>query len=114
MKTQAYEVPLSGAYNTRVSAVATPLNEMSDGRPRFQLSPVCRTLKVAMAGRYFNEKDETGVLSPNKGPYSNPADALQYLCLGIGEGRRMVGRQPLGEMKPVRVHIPKSMRRISA
>jgi hypothetical protein len=44
-----------------------------------------------MAGRYHNEKDETGELKPKKDRYSNPADALQYLCLGMGEGRRMVG-----------------------
>jgi hypothetical protein len=99
---------------TRVGAVALVLNEMYDGRPRFVLSPVCRTLKVAMAGRYFNEKDETGELKPNKGPYSNPADALQYLVLGMGEGRRMTGRAPLGELQPVRVHKQKTMRRVVA
>lgn len=99
---------------TRVEAVASLLSEMYDGRPRFMLSPKCYKLKVAMAGRYFNEKDQTGELKPNKGPYSNPADALQYLSLGMGEGRRMTGRPALGSLAPTRVHKPKTMRRISA
>ena len=99
---------------TRISAVANLLNEMYDGRPRFVLSPACRTLKVAMAGRYYNEKDETGELKPCKDRFSHPADALQYLVLGMGEGYRMVGRAPITERKPARVHIPKKMRRITA
>jgi len=105
---------IGNSITTRVDAVATPLNEMYDGRPRFQLSPVCRTLKVAMAGRYHNTKDETGELRPCKDRYSNPADALQYVCLGMGEGRRMTGRPPIGETKAARVHKPKVMRRVMA
>jgi hypothetical protein len=99
---------------TRVGAVAALLGEMYDGRPRFVLSPKCFKLKVAMAGRYFNEKDETGILKPNKGPYSNPADALQYLALGMGEGRRMMGRAPFDQVGPVQVYKRKSMRRVTA
>jgi hypothetical protein len=100
--------------STRVEAVASLLNQMDDGRPRFVLSPACRTLKVAMAGRYHNEKDETGELKPCKDRYSNPADGLQYLCLGMGEGRRMVGLKPLGSLGAVRIYRRKTMRRISA
>lgn len=87
---------------TRVSAVASVLNEMDDGRPRFVLSPLCRTLKVAMAGRYHNTRDEFGELKPNKDRYSNPADALQYGVLGLGEGRKMIGLTPAHDLKPVR------------
>jgi hypothetical protein len=76
---------------TRVSAVAAVLNEMSDARPRFVLSPVCRTLKVGMAGRYHNERDDQGELKPSKDRYSHPCDALQYGMLGLGEGRKMIG-----------------------
>lgn len=96
---------------TRVAAVANILNEMYDGKPRFLLSPACRVLRVAMAGRYHNEKDEIGELKPCKDRYSNPADALQYLMLGMGEGRRMTMR-PI-DMQPVaiRVYRPKTMRR---
>lgn len=99
---------------TRVSAVASLLNEMYDGMPRFVMSSVCRTLKVAMAGRYHNEKDDVGELKPCKDRYSNPADALQYLCLGMGEGRRMVGRKPVGEVHAAQYHKRKTMRRVMA
>jgi hypothetical protein len=46
-----------------------------DGTARVRISPVCRTLIVGMAGRYFNERDETGELKPNKGKYSHVCDA---------------------------------------
>jgi hypothetical protein len=101
--------------STRVDTVAHLLNEMYDGAPRFSLSPLCRTLKIAMAGRYHNEKDDIGELKPCKDRYSNPADALQYWCLGMGEGRRMVGLKPAGDYKPVQTHHGRrSMRRVSA
>lgn len=98
--------------STRVDAVASVLNELYDGRPRFVLSPLCRTLKVAMAGRYHLVKEETGDLKPKKDRYSNPADALQYAMLGLGEGRAMIGLKPIGEMRGMRVALHrKSMRR---
>lgn len=100
---------------TRVDAVANLLNEMYDGSPRFSLSPVCRTLKVAMAGRYHNKKDDTGELKPSKDRYSNPADGLQYLCLGIGEGRKMIGLPPIASLQPMQVYRGrKTMRRVTA
>jgi hypothetical protein len=123
----AYEIfganglPVSAAPNlkqnmiaTRVDAVTSVLTEMYDGRPRFVLSPLCRTLKVAMAGRYHLVKEEDGELKPKKDRYSNPADALQYGVLGCGEGRKMTGRPALGALKPVQAwNRRKSMRRVS-
>jgi hypothetical protein len=123
----AYEIfgnnglPVSPAPNlkqnmiaTRVDAVTAVLTEMYDGRPRFVLSPLCRTLKVAMAGRYHLVKEEDGELKPKKDRYSNPADALQYGVLGLGEGRKMTGRPPLGSLKPAQVwNRRKTMRRVS-
>jgi hypothetical protein len=101
--------------STRINAVAALLNEMEGGRPRFVLSPACRTLKIAMAGRYHNQKDETGELKPNKDRYSHIADALQYACIGLGEGRRMIGLDPIGLLRPVRAFAKrKSMRRVEA
>ena len=44
---------------------------------------------------------EFGELKPNKDRYSNPADALQYFCLGLGEGRKMIGLRPTGDVKPI-------------
>ena len=100
---------------TRIDAVTSILEDMHDGRPRFVLSPMCRTLKVAMAGRYHLEREETGELKPKKDRYSNPADALQYLMLGMGEGRAMIGLGPIGDLKGIRVYAGrKTMRRIVA
>ena len=99
---------------TRVDAVTAVLTEMYDGRPRSVVSPLCRTLKVAMAGRYHLVKEEDGELKPKKDRYSNPADALQYGVLGLGEGRKMTGRPPLGSQKPVQTwNRRKTMRRVS-
>lgn len=84
----------------RVDTVAHALNEMYDGTPRVRISPVCRTLIVGMAGRYFNERDETGELKPTKGKYSHVCDALQYDMIGMGEGRRMLNQTPIGELRP--------------
>jgi hypothetical protein len=100
--------------STRIDAVANLLNEMHDARPRFIMSPLCRTLKVAMAGRYHNEKDEMGILKPNKDRYSHICDALQYMCIGCGEGARMIGLTPAAQMKPVHAYRSRSLRRITA
>jgi hypothetical protein len=76
---------------TRIEAVSFVLQGMQDGLPRFQLSPACRSLKVAMAGKYCWSKAK-GETEPKKDKYSDLADALQYLIIGGGEGRAMVGR----------------------
>jgi hypothetical protein len=99
---------------TRVDAVTYLLMRMYDGRPCFVLSPLCRTLKLAMAGRYHLVREEDGELRPKKDKYSNPADALQYGVLGLGEGSRMIGLAAASTMKPVKVYTRRSMRRISA
>ena len=99
---------------TRVDAVTHLLMRMYDGRPCFVMSPLVRTLKLAMAGRYHLVREEDGELRPKKDKYSNPADALQYGVLGLGEGARMIGLANAATVKPVRVYARKSMRRISA
>jgi hypothetical protein len=100
---------------TRVDAVTHVLMRMYDGRPCFVLSPMCRTLKLAMAGRYHLTREEDGELRPKKDKYSHPADALQYGVLGLGEGGRMIGVANIGTMKAAKVYTGRrSMRRISA
>lgn len=80
----------------RIGSVSFVLNGMHNGAPRILLCPQhCRTLKVAMAGKYhFRKQPMAGGYEekPHKDVYSNPADALQYLVVGEGEGRTMVGR----------------------
>lgn len=100
---------------TRVDAVTSVLTTLDNqGRARGVFSPMCRTTNVGMQGRYHLVREEDGVLRPKKDRYSNPCDALQYVTLGLGEGRAMVG---LGRTIPTsgkRV-MPgrKSMRRVS-
>jgi hypothetical protein len=99
---------------TRVSAVTSVHLEMHMGSPRYVMSPLCRTLKVAKAGRYHLVKEDDGALRPKKDRYSNPCDAEQYGILGLGEGRRMVGKPLIGDVAPKKVwHGRKTMRRIA-
>jgi len=80
------------AWETRVAVVEFVLNDGTGGFPRFQLSPGnCPTLKAAMCGRYHIKKNQAGDPKPFKDKFSDIADALQYLLLGIGEGRTMIG-----------------------
>lgn len=99
----------------RLEAVAFPLNDNPSGINTMVFSPLCRTLIVGMAGRYHLTREETGELHPKKDKYSNLCDALQYFCLGLGEGRRMVGLTPVGLVVPVRMRPERrSMRRVMA
>jgi hypothetical protein len=98
----------------RTEAVAYALNDNPAGRNYMVISPACRTLIVGMAGRYHLEKEEKGDLKPKKDKYSNLCDALQYLVIGLGVARRMIGLKPSGDVKPVRIARPRrSMRRVA-
>jgi len=100
---------------TRTNAVSHLLDDNPSGVPRFVLSPLCRTTKIGLAGRYCLEKDETGEVKPTKNRYSHPCNALEYLVLGLGEGRRMVGLDPVSGIKPIRIIGPRrSRRRVAA
>jgi len=79
------------AIQTRLDAVDNALTTMWNGKPRFLVSPVCRTFRAAMAGKYCWEKDDEGKRQPAKNRFSHVADAGQYLVLGGGEAREMVG-----------------------
>jgi hypothetical protein len=83
--------PGNNLLQPRLDAVEHILNGLHLGQPRFVLSPNCITLKAAMAGRY-QLKRVGGEVVPVKDKYSHIADALQYLVLGLGEGRRMIGK----------------------
>ncbi len=89
--------------NERIEAVAYALNDNPSGVSRLVFSPLCRTLIIGMAGRYHLVREEDGQLKPKKDKYSNLCDSLQYLCVGIGEGRRMMGLTAITNLKPVAV-----------
>jgi hypothetical protein len=101
--------------STRIEAVTTVLSTLDGvGRPRAVFSPLCRTLNVAMLGRYHLVREEEGELKPKKDRYSNPADALQYAVLGIGEGRAMIGLGRALASAPARVFKRnRDMRRVT-
>ncbi len=45
-----------------------------------------------------------GKTDPAKNRFSHLADALQYLCIAMGEGRAMMGLTPTSELKPVQIY----------
>jgi type VI protein secretion system component VasF len=67
-----------------------------------------------MAGKYAFKKLETGEGEPVKDKWSDVADCLQYLCLFLGEGRRMIGLTAVQVSHAVKVASRRSLRRISA
>lgn len=102
----------------RLGAVTHVLNGMHDGAPRLVICPEnCRALKVAMAGKYHYAKQRTGngyEEKPKKDKYSNIADALQYLLVGEGEGRTMMGRPAKHSSQPVQTRTKRrSLRRVA-
>ena len=94
----------TNAPQTRIAAVDSVLSQMKDGKPRFVMSPTgCPTLKAAMCGRYHIKKNALGDPDPVKDKYSDIADALQYAMLGLGEGRIMIGLEPLAKARAMKV-----------
>lgn len=84
--------PVKGnAIQTRIEAVEYVLNGLYDGLPRFRVSPVCRTLVMGMLGKYHFKRNDEQKIEPAKNSYSHVCDALQYMVLGMGEGRAMIG-----------------------
>ena len=83
---------------TRREAVAQALNRMIEGEPGFVLSPHCRVLRKGFAGGYHyarvrSTRDDRYHDRADKNEFSHPHDGLQYLMLGAGEGRALLGRE---------------------
>ncbi len=80
----------------RIEAVSGTLNRMVDGKAGFILDPSCLQLRKGFLNGYHYRRMQTSgearyELSPSKNKYSHVHDALQYMMLGSGEGRRVVG-----------------------
>jgi len=74
----------------RVGAVESFLNKMYKGEPGFLLSPTCHFLRKAMNGGYHYAKEAKSLgeeykMMPVKNFSSHVADALEELCLYVGE-----------------------------
>lgn len=81
---------------------------------RILVDMACSTLRGALAGKYALKDLGKGESEPIKDKYSDVADCLQYLCLFLGEGRRMLGKTPANEARPARISRQKTMRRVMA
>ena len=73
---------------------------MSEGLPSFLIDRRCPTLIKGFEGGYSYRKlqvsGERYDTKPDKNMYSHVHDALQYLMLGAGEGRKLMsGQKPI-------------------
>ena len=98
----------------RTEAVRELLLQVIDGgKPRFLASPNCLSLIAAMEGGYHFRKigrsggDDRYSDIPEKNSYSHPADAAQYLVMGAGEGRAVLGRSPDSNTRPTQARRPR-------
>ena len=91
----------SNDVSLRIEAVNKSLMKMVEGVPAFMVDYRCRQLikgfeggyqyrRLQVSGERFDDK-------PDKNMYSHIHDALQYLMLGAGEGRSIIGNN-----KPLR------------
>jgi hypothetical protein len=86
-------------FDLRREAVEEVCRRTVEGRIGLLIDPSCRHLKKAMLGGYFFPRiGREGAMRwserPLKNESSHPAEALQYLFLGFGEGRAvLIGRR---------------------
>lgn len=84
-------------FQIRCEAVNTPMGRLIDGQPGLTINPECLELRKACSGGYHLRRiqissEERYDTKPNKNMSSHIAEALQYLCLGLGEGKGVVKR----------------------
>ena len=89
----------SNSFVLRREAVAQGLNRMIDGEPGLLISPACKVARKGMAGGYHFKRvavaggEDRFRDVPDKNFYSHVCDAAQYVMLGAGEGRALVGKE---------------------
>jgi hypothetical protein len=88
----------------RIDTVKDIIDRMVDGHPALRLSPTCSYLKKGFTSGYcYRRLGGSGQarydLHPSKNKYSHPHDALQYLLLGAGEGRKIMHNKNQGKTK---------------
>lgn len=82
----------------RIEAVTATLDRMVDGQPGILVDPRCTVLiRGFEVGYQYKQLGVSGEaryeVKPNKNKYSHEHDALQYACLGGGEGRALISRR---------------------
>jgi len=106
--------PMPGRGNDlqlRLEAVSYAL--MTD---RILVSPDCSTLVAALSGKYVIDNSDAAHPEPMKrgeaAKYSDVADALQYMLLFLGEGRRLIGLTAAKDWTAMKVMKARSLRRV--
>jgi len=81
----------------RLESVSASLNRMVDGLSGFLIDPRCKEIIKGFEGGYqyrrIQVSGERYDDRPEKNRFSHIHDALQYLMLGAGEGRGVLGNQ---------------------
>jgi len=95
---QAAGVPIqpapSNVMQLRRRALADPIaRNCLDGRPAFMLSPKCERIREGLMGGFCFRELQTSspeddyTETPDKNKFSHICEALEYVLLGMGEGR---------------------------
>jgi hypothetical protein len=83
----------------RRGALREPLGRMIDGKPGMLVSTKCKVLRKSLSGGFcFRKKQIIGSEQyhniPDKNKYSHVAEACEYMCIGGGEGERLIEAPP--------------------
>jgi len=92
-------------FDLRREAVEEVCRRTVEGRIALLIDPLCRHLRKALLGGYhFPRIGKEGSLRwgdrPVKNESSHPAEAMQYLMLGAGEGKAVLIGQRMKKKKP--------------
>jgi hypothetical protein len=103
--------PTKNEFVIRREAVAKPMTTWLDGKPGLLIDRGCVTIRRGMAGSYHFRRIQVTAERygdyPEKNHESHVCEALQYLCLGLGEGRVLLGGEyPMGFRPRVVTHRP--------
>ena len=86
----------------RIDAVKGALTRLDDGQPSLIIDPSCRNLikgfEDAYCYRRLQVSGERYADQPDKNRFSHVHDAMQYLALGLGEGRELLGHNSKDEV----------------
>lgn len=93
-----YPAPGDNSFGLRLEAVRLALQRNIDGTPGLQVSAKCKMIRKGFVSGYHYKLSKSNnnaviVETPNKNEYSHPAEAVQYLILGVGGGDMVLGRE---------------------
>lgn len=98
----------------RREAVARPLTRFIDGKPGLMVDRKCQVLRAGLSGKYCYKRmkvhGERYHDTPDKNEYSHVVEALEYGCLGLGEGRNVL--QPAENTRAERPNVITGTKRV--